>query len=181
MGAAFAPLAFASAIHTATQVALFDPKSADSFLYGSQYYRAPSPRKEDWDRDLAQMAKLGFNAVKFWAQWRWNNPAEDEYDFSDLDLLMDLSQEHGLRVMLNTIVDVAPAWIYRKYPDASMLTLGGQRVGPQTQPHRQIGGLGVCLNHAEVMRHLGDFVRATVERYTHHAAWTSGMSRVSPS
>lgn len=147
------------------------------FPYGSQYYRAPSPPPEDWARDLKRMADLGFNTVKFWAQWRWNHPAEDRFYWDDLDRLMDLSEQHGLKVMLNTIVDVAPAWIYRQYPDASMLTLDGRRIGPQTQPHRQIGGLGVCLNHDDVMGHLFRFLRACLERYSNHAAleiWNVG-------
>jgi beta-galactosidase len=151
--------------------------SSDYFPYGSQYYRAPSPRREDWDRDLGRMAELGFNTVKFWAQWRWNHPAEDQFYWDDLDELMDLSEKHGLRVMLNTILDVAPAWIYTKYPDASMLTLDGATVGPQTQPHRQIGGLGLSLLHSEAQEHCFRFIEECVKRYTNHPAlemWNVG-------
>ncbi|HEX7070019.1 MAG TPA: beta-galactosidase, partial [Rhodothermales bacterium] len=147
------------------------------FPFGSQYYRAPSPPPSDWDRDLSRMAGLGFNTVKFWAQWRWNHPAEARFYWDDIDRLMDLAGKHGLKVMLNTIVDVAPAWIYTKYPDASMLTRDGRRIGPQTQPHRQIGGLGVCLNHQEVMSHLFRFLEACFERYSDHPAldvWNFG-------
>ncbi len=138
--------------------------------FGTQYYRAPSPPPSEWERDLARIAALGLNTVKFWTQWRWNNPSEGEYFFDDIDRLMDLAHANGLRVMLNTIVDVAPAWIYRKFPDASMRTLDGRSVGPQTQPHRQIGGLGVCFNHAGVMEHLYAFLASAVRRYSGHPA-----------
>lgn len=138
--------------------------------YGSQYYRAPSPRPEDWARDLDHMAELGFTMVKFWLQWRWNHPEEDRFDFEDIDRLMDLSAERGIRVMLNTIVDVAPAWIYRKYPDASMVTLGGRQIGPQSQPHRQIGGLGLSLHHEAAQEHCFRWLDAAVRRYTEHPA-----------
>jgi beta-galactosidase len=151
--------------------------SKEYIPFGSQYYRAPSPAKSDWDRDLAFMASLGLNMVKFWVQWRWNTPREGSYTFDDIDELMDLAARHQLRVMLNTIVDVAPAWIYQQYPDASMVTLDGRRIGPQTQPHRQIGGLGVCFNHTPVMGHMFDFVRTTVRRYKDHPAleiWNVG-------
>lgn len=149
----------------------------DYLIFGAQYYRAPSPPEKDWDRDLARMSELGFNTVKFWVQWRWNNPQEGKFYFNDIDRLMDLAGKHKLRVMLNTIFDVAPAWIYRKYPDASMVTLDGRKVGPQTQPHRQIGGLGLCFNHEEAMEHLFAFLRETVERYKNHPAleiWNVG-------
>jgi beta-galactosidase len=138
--------------------------------FGTQYYRAPSPPPSEWERDLAEIARRGFPMVKYWAQWRWNAPREGAYDFSDIDRLMDIAHRHGLKVMLNTIVDVAPVWIYRKYRDASMITLDGRRIGPQVQPHRQIGGLGLCFNHAPAMGHMEDFLRETVRRYREHPA-----------
>jgi beta-galactosidase len=149
---------------------LRDLLDGEYFPFGVQYYRAPSPVREDWDRDLANIAALGFNTVKFWVQWRWNNPREGEYYFEDIDILMELAARHRLRVMLNTIVDVAPSWIYRKYPDASMISLDGRRIGPQVQPHRQIGGLGLCLNHAPAMEHLFRFLHVTFRRYKDHSA-----------
>lgn len=146
------------------------PLREGEILFGTQYYRAPSPRPEEWEKDLAEIARLGMNTVKFWVQWRWNNPAPGTYRFDDIDRLMEIAGHHGLRVMLNTIVDVAPAWIFRQFPDASMVTLDGRMVGPQVQPHRQIGGLGVCFNHPQVMEHLFEFLRVTYTRYKDHPA-----------
>jgi beta-galactosidase GanA len=145
--------------------------------FGTQYYRAPSPRESEWDTDLRNIARVGFNTVKFWVQWRWNNPAEGKFYFDDIDRLMDLAGKYKLRVMLNTIFDVAPAWIYQKYPDAVMITLDGRRIGPQTQPHRQIGGLGLCLNHPDARVYFFEFLRQTVRRYSDHPAlemWNVG-------
>jgi beta-galactosidase len=150
---------------------------SEYFPYGSQYYRAPSPPPEDWERDLDHMARLGFNTVKYWVQWRWNHPEPERFYWDDIDRLMDLAAERDLKVMLNTIVDVGPAWIYQQYPDASMVTLSGRQIGPQTQPHRQIGGLGLCLNHGEVMDHLFRFLAETIRRYSDHPAleiWNVG-------
>ena len=147
------------------------------FPFGSQYYRAPSPHKSEWEADLKEMSELGFNTVKFWVQWRWNNPAEGKFWFEDIDRLMDLADKYNLRVMLNTIFDVAPAWIYKKFPNASMITLSGQKIGPQTQPHRQIGGLGWCFNHDGVTGHMIQFLSETLQRYKDHPAleiWNVG-------
>jgi beta-galactosidase GanA len=144
--------------------------SSEYIPFGSQYYRAPSPARSEWERDLANFSAAGFNTIKFWVQWRWNNPREGEFAFDDIDQLMDIAHTRHLRVMLNTIVDVAPAWIYRKYPDVSMRTLDGRNIGPQVQPHRQIGGLGVCFNHAPAMEHLFEFLRTSFRRYKDHPA-----------
>ncbi|HEX9652713.1 MAG TPA: beta-galactosidase [bacterium] len=151
--------------------------SSEYIPFGSQYYRAPSPHPDDWERDLRNFARLGFNTVKFWVQWRWNHPAENDFYFADIDRLMDIAHHHKLRVILNTIFDVAPAWIYQKYADASMLTLDGRRIGPQTQPHRQIGGLGLCFNHREAVEHMFPFLAETIKRYKDHPAleiWNVG-------
>jgi len=151
--------------------------SSEYIPFGSQYYRAPSPAADQWERDLENLARLGFNTVKFWVQWRWNHPSENRFFFDDIDELMDLAQKYKLRVMLNTIFDVAPTWIYRQYPDSVMITLDGRRIGPQTQPHRQIGGLGLCFNHRPAMEQLFRFLRATVRRYRDHPAlemWNVG-------
>ncbi len=145
--------------------------------FGTQYYRAPSPMTEKWKRDLKNIAGLGMNIVKFWVQWRWNHPEEHTFYFDDIDRLMDIAARYKLKVMLNTIFDVAPAWIYRKYPDASMVTLDGRRISPQTQPHRQIGGLGYCFNHDGVMEHFFHFLQTTIQRYKDHPAlaiWNVG-------
>ncbi len=145
--------------------------------FGSQYYRAPSPLREDWEKDLRKMSELGFNTVKFWVQWRWNNPEEGVYYWDDIDELMRLSEKYNLKVMLNTIFDVAPSWIYKKFNDASMITLSGMKVGPQTQPHRQIGGLGYCFNHDGIVEYFFAFLQETINRYKDHPAleiWNVG-------
>ena len=118
------------------------------FLFGAQYYRAPTPETECWETDLSRMKELGFTDVKFWVQWRWNNRRENEYDFGDLDRLTDLAEKNGLRVTFNTIFDVAPVWLYEKYPDAKQLANDGRRIEPYTVGHRQGGGHpGPCYNH----------------------------------
>ncbi len=122
------------------------------FIVGSQYYRAPTPVKQDWDRDLALFASKGLNTIKIWAQWRWNNPAEGVYQFDDVLELLDLAGKHGLSVVVNTIFDVAPAWVFRKWPECPMVTVTGRVLGPQTLGHRQIGGTpGPCLHHTPSM------------------------------
>ena len=43
---------------------------------GFQYYRAPTPDKTEWAKDLERIASDGYNTVKYWIQWRWNEPEE---------------------------------------------------------------------------------------------------------
>jgi beta-galactosidase len=138
---------------------------------GAQYYRAPTPFPELWERDLDQLKAHGMNVIKIWAQWRWSQPEENTFYFDDLDRLMDLAGERGLRVVINTIFDVAPAWLYREHPECVMVRQDGRRIEPTALLHRQIGGApGPCLHHAFAREQRERFLRATVERYREHPA-----------
>lgn len=143
-----------------------------SFIpFGAQYYRAPTPLKEDWVTDLTAFKNQGFNTVKLWVQWRWNMPKEDAYDFSDIDKLLDICQELGIKAVLNIICDVAPAWFYKKYPDSLMITQDGRKLHPQTLSYRQIGGApGPCFHHKEGIEIRRRFIEAAAERYANHPA-----------
>ena len=100
----------------------------NSFVpFGFQYYRAPTPEKTEWESDLKNIAAYGYNTVKYWIQWRWNEPVKGEYDFSDIDALMDLAQKYGLKVVLNTILEVSPVWLDRELPDSAMISARGER------------------------------------------------------
>lgn len=141
------------------------------FIYGAQYYRAPTPEREHWAEDLRRMAENGFNVVKFWAQWRWTHRDPDQFYFDDLDELMDLAAQNGLSVTINVIFDVAPNWIYDTYPNCRMITSEGRIVEPTAQNCRQIGGYpGPCYNHDAARTAREMFLRKVVERYGNHPA-----------
>lgn len=138
---------------------------------GSQYYRWPTPLEKDWEQDFRNMKSLGFNTVKIWAQWRTNQSREDEYDFSDLQKLMDLAQESSLAVHINIILDASPAWFFRKYPDSKMITSEGKTVEPQTVAWRQAGGApGPCYHHPAARETKRRFVEALAQAFGAHPA-----------
>lgn len=144
----------------------------DFIPVGFQYYRAPTPLQKNWEKDLKKIKTDGFNTVKYWLQWRWSQPTENgEYEFSDIDKLMDLAKENGLKVVLNIILDVAPTWLYDKYPDAYMITNSGEIMYSRPTEYRQIGGTpGPCFHHEEVTKVRMDFVEACAKRYANHPA-----------
>ncbi|MCQ2431687.1 MAG: beta-galactosidase [Clostridia bacterium] len=138
---------------------------------GFQYYRAPTPAPTEWEKDLAKLAADGYNTVKLWLQWRWNEPEEDVYDFSDIDELMRLCEKYGLKAVLNLILDVTPVRLIKKYPDSAMITASGQRLEGYTTSYRQIGGVpGPCFHHPEARKHKIDFIHACAKHYADHPA-----------
>ncbi len=141
------------------------------FLYGAQYYRAPTPARDCWESDLANMRRIGMTDVKFWIQWRWSHCQPEQYDWSDLDALMDLAACNGLRVTLNFILDVAPVWLFSRFPDAMMVDSSGRPARPTANLCRQIGGYpGPCYCHPEALVSRRDFVGRAVEHFRAHPA-----------
>lgn len=161
------PLLSAALLLCAPQSAPGRGKTADyPFIFGAQYYRAPTPEPACWEQDLRRMAEMGFTDVKFWVQWRWSNRRDGEFYFGDLDSLVSLAGKHGLRVTLNTIFDVAPSWLYRKYPDAVQVAADGRRIEPYVVGHRQLGGHpGPCYNHPGALAERKAFMKAAVRHF----------------
>lgn len=137
------------------------------FLWGAQYYREPTPDEACWEGDLRTMREMGFNSVKFWVQWRGSHLAErGRFDFEKLDRLMALAAKNGLKVTLNTIFDIAPVWLYERYPDAKQVRWDGSIVEPQAVQHRQLGGFpGPCYRHPGALKERQLFMRALLEHF----------------
>lgn len=143
----------------------------NGFLFGVQYYRAPTPEKQKWKDDLYNIKKNGFNSVKLWVQWRWTHRSENEFYFDDIDELMDIAAQNGLKVTLNVIFDVAPLWVTEKYKDSAIVLANGNEVLQRAVGHRQIGGFpGTCYSHKAAFRERMNFLSATVKRYKEHPA-----------
>lgn len=145
------------------------------FLFGAQYYRAPTPSRDCWAKDLDRIRSLGMNSVKYWVQWRWSHREPDRFEFGDLDELMDLAHARELAVHLNMILDVSPHWFYDLYPDAHPILQDGRALGPFEVASRQIGGQPrPCLSHPGSLHERQKFFRTAIEHFRSHpalAAW----------
>jgi beta-galactosidase len=150
---------------------LAPPRARFPFIFGAQYYRAPTPEPECWETDFRAMRDLGFNEVKYFVQWRWSHRAVDRFYFDDLDRLMDLAGAHGLGVTLNILLDMSPLWLFERHPDARQIDASGHTVEPYAVGHRSIGGHpGPCYSHAGARVDRQRFVAATVEHFRPHPA-----------
>ena len=70
-----------------------------------------------WKGDLLKIRGLGFNTVRTWVEWNAGEPREGEYHLENLDLLLRLADEVGLKVIVQVYVDSAPEWMGAKYPE----------------------------------------------------------------
>lgn len=140
-------------------------------VVGAQYYRPPNPPREDWSRDLRLMREAGFTTVKFWACWSWMEPRPGEIDFADLDELLDLAHEHGLGVVINTILEDAPYWLEEDHPESRYRDAEDRPVHLTAAMNTPGGGWpGLCFHNSAVWAAAERFLGALVERYDAHPA-----------
>ena len=104
----------------------FNP--ADLMQFGAFYY----PEQWDtsqWERDLNNMAKLGFDFTHF-AEFAWAflEPEEGKFDFAWLDHAVDLADKAGLKVVMCTPSECPPAWMGEKYPEIYLVDGNGRRM-----------------------------------------------------
>jgi beta-galactosidase len=107
-----------------------------------------SPRL--WREDLSKIRELGFNTVRTWVEWNVGEPEEGEYHLQNLDLLLRLAEESGLKVIVQVYVDSAPEWVGKKYPDGRYAAQDGQPIPSQAAP-------GYCFDHRGVRKAILDF------------------------
>ena len=100
---------------------------------------------------------LGFNTVRTWIDWATGEPREHEYNFENLDVILELAQEEGLKVFLQVYMDSAPRWVGAKYPDSLFVSSNGAKVIPESSP-------GYCMDHPGVRKADLDFYAALAQR-----------------
>lgn len=117
--------------------------------YGGGKARAPMlerdarQKKERWRQDVRQIKALGFNTLRAWIDWASGEPLEGQYNFETLDVLLELAEEEGLKLVLQVYMDSAPPWIGEKHPDSLFVSSNGQAIKPETSP-------GYCRDHPGV-------------------------------
>ena len=98
-----------------------------------------------WKEDLLKIKGLGFNTVRTWVEWNVGEPREGEYRLENLDLLLRLADEVGLKVIVQVYVDSAPEWVGTKYPDGRYAAQDGQPIPSQAAP-------GFCFDNKNVRK-----------------------------
>src|SRR5690606_36901845 len=144
-----------------------------SVWYSGGNARAPMLSKitptsrEEWLTDLRQIKDLGYNTVRTWVEWSKCEPREGHYDFRNLELLLELAEEVGLRVFIQLYLDSAPDWIGKKYPDAYFTAQNGEQMKPQSAP-------GYSIDHPGVREAARQFMTRAAEvasRSEAHFGW----------
>lgn len=139
-------------------------KPFENFVYGTQYYRAPTPLPEEWEHDLKEMHNTGIDTIQLRIQWRWNEPSEGQYEFDDIDRLFELSENYDKKVIIKFMMETAPDYIFHKY-DGCRKDMHGLPISPGAHGAYYVGGWWPCFENPEVMRKALEFVKVFAARY----------------
>ncbi len=104
-------------------------------LVGAYYY----PEHWDpaqWERDLKNMAGMGFEFTHF-AEFAWAQlePEEGHYDFGWLDKAVELAAKYNLKVIMCTSTATPPVWLTRKHPEILLKNEDGTVVDHGSRQH----------------------------------------------
>lgn len=119
---------------------------------------------EVWVDDVALMQELGIDLVAInifgWAQLE---PRRGEYDFSDLDRVIELLHARGIRLNLGTGTSSPPAWLALESPETLPISADGVRAWP--------GGRQAWCPSSPVFRERAlALVEKVAQRYGDHPA-----------
>ena len=145
------------------------------FPFGTHIYREPSLPIEQLLADIPLLKRLGFNMIKLQEVWAYDERIEGEINLDKVERLVSASQQNGMRVYFGFTMENAPAWLWRKFPDATMLYEDGS---PHLDPTQYVlpsdGKPGPCWYHpgarAAAERFIGELVRR-LGRYDAIAFW----------
>ncbi|MEU0411484.1 beta-galactosidase [Streptomyces griseorubiginosus] len=137
--------------------------SSSKIPYGGDYNPEQWP-EEVWDDDHRLFTRAGIDTLTVGVfSWSLTQPAEDTYDFTVLDRVLDRAAAEGRQVCLATGTAALPPWLAKKYPEVNRTDFEGRR-------HRYGQRHNFCPS-APAYRRLATAMAARLaERYAEHPA-----------
>ena len=108
----------------------------DQLITTGVYYYPEHWDSTQWDRDLKNMAAMGFEFTHF-AEFAWAQlePEEGKYEFAWLDKAVSLAAKYHLKVIMCTSTCTPPVWLSRKHPEILELEESGTRMDHGSRQH----------------------------------------------
>ena len=100
------------------------------------YYYPEHWDSAQWERDLKNMASMGFEFTHF-AEFAWAQlePEEGKYDFAWLDKAVAIAAKYKLKVIMCTSTCTPPVWLVRKHPEILSLNEDGTYMDHGSRQH----------------------------------------------
>ena len=133
------------------------------FPLGIQYHRPPTPPSEEWEADLAHIARLGLDHIYTWVMWPYVERRPGSYTWDDYEKLFDLAAKHRLDVVPNLELWAVPTWAERD--EFRQVGLDGRPRPFAASPIHNLYSWRPCLDNLDLRRLVEPFLRAAVGRF----------------
>jgi beta-galactosidase len=101
-----------------------------------------------------------FNLIRVLANWDYYNPKPGVYQFDDIEQLLGICDEFGVRVLMTVLLESAPYWIEEAHPETRFVNAQGQALhlgGSGT--HYTGGAPGLCFDWPVVREAAAAYIR----------------------
>jgi beta-galactosidase len=143
---------------------------ARQFLYGTQFFRPPSPplaMRRGLIKTIAEEYK--FKVIRIWPNWDYVNPEPDKWIFDEVEEVMSYCDEFGLQVLCGLMFELAPWWLEQKYPGARFIDARGRTMRLQSSPNNVTGGWpGLCFDWEPVREAGAKYIQQLIRVVSPH-------------
>lgn len=154
----------------------------DFFPFGTQYHRSPTPLESEWDGDLDTIKAEKYTHIQFRPQWRCCERIRGQFDWSELDKLMDMAKKKNMRAIIKPMLETAPDWVFSEL-NGSRVGFNNLKLEPISHAAFYVGGWWPCFDNQEVAKAAFEFTYELAKRYANHSAlwffnaWNEPRSR----
>ena len=136
-------------------------------LYGGDY-NPNQWEKSIWKKDMELFRNAHINSATINVfSWAKLQPSEDEYNFTELDEIIEMLSLEGYDIVLATSTAALPAWMVKKYPEVARTDYYGS--------HHKFGQRhNACPNSLVFRKYASVLVEKLAERYAsneHVTCW----------
>lgn len=133
-------------------------KTFNRILYGGDYNPNQWPR-EIWKEDMRIFRNAHINSATVNVfSWAKIQPSENEYDFSELDDIIEMLSEENYDIVLATATGALPAWMAAKYPEV-------ERTDYEGRHHKYGKRHNACPNSPVFQKYSAALAGKLAERY----------------
>lgn len=129
-------------------------------LYGGDYNPNQWP-EEVWSEDMRIFKEAAINSATINVfSWAKIQPSEEEYNFTELDKVIELLGKENYDIVLATSTAALPAWMFKKYPEVGRTDFEGR--------HHKFGQRhNACPNSLVYQKYASRLAGKLAERYGH--------------
>jgi len=147
-----------------------DASTETPFIYGTQFFRPPSPpraMRREMIKTIASDYK--FNLIRVWPNWDYVNPQPDQWLFEEVEEVMNYCDEFGLRVLCGLMCELAPWWLEQHHPESRFVDARGRAMHLQSSPNNITGGWpGLCFDSQPVREACSTYIQKLIQVVSPH-------------